>query len=47
VCRRIMARLCGDDPAKWDEASAIARTCIEARIARWDAIAADIATVHD
>jgi hypothetical protein len=47
VCRRIMARLCGDDPAKWAEASAIARQCIEARIALWDAIAADIATVHD
>jgi Protein of unknown function (DUF3050) len=47
VCRRIMARLCGDDPAKWAEASAIARQCIEARIALWDAITADIATVHD
>jgi hypothetical protein len=47
VCRRIMARLCGDDPAKWAEASAIARQCIEARIALWDAIAADLATVHD
>ena len=47
VCRRIMARLCGDDPAKRAEASAIARQCIEARIALWDAIAADIAEVHD
>jgi hypothetical protein len=42
VCRRIMARLCGDDPAKWAEASAVARQCIEARIAFWDAIAAEI-----
>jgi hypothetical protein len=42
VCRRIMARLCGDDPEKWAEASAIARQCIEARIALWDAIAAEI-----
>jgi hypothetical protein len=42
VCRRIMARLCGDDPAKWAEASAVARQCIEARIALWDAIAAEI-----
>ena len=42
VCRRIMARLCGDDPAKWAEASAIARQCIEARIALWDAIATEI-----
>jgi hypothetical protein len=42
VCRRIMARLCGDDPAKWAEASAMGRRCMEARIALWDAIAADI-----
>ena len=40
VCRRIVARLCGDDPAKWAEASATARECIEARIGFWDAIAA-------
>jgi hypothetical protein len=45
VCRRIMARLCGDDPAKWAEASSVARECIEARIALWDAIAADIETM--
>ena len=42
VCRRIMARLCGDDEAKWAEASAVARRCVEARIALWDAIAAEI-----
>lgn len=42
VCRRIMARLCGDDPEKWAEASQMARQCVEARIALWDAIAADI-----
>jgi hypothetical protein len=42
VCRRIMARLCGDDPEKWAEASAMARQCVEARIALWNAIAADI-----
>lgn len=42
VCRRIMARLCGDDPAKWAEASTMARQCVEARIALWDAIASDI-----
>ncbi len=45
VCRRIMARLCGDDPAKWAEASRVAKECIEARIALWDAIAADIETM--
>jgi hypothetical protein len=43
LCRRIVARLCGDDPDKWAEASATARSCIEARIALWDAIAADLA----
>jgi hypothetical protein len=42
VCRRIVARLCGDDPARWAEASAAARAGIEARIALWDAIAADL-----
>jgi hypothetical protein len=39
VCRRIVARLCGDDPTKWAEASRTARECIESRIALWDAIA--------
>lgn len=42
VCRRIVARLCGDDPATWAEASTAARTAIEARIALWDEIAADL-----
>ena len=40
VCRRIMARLCGNDPTMWAEASATARECLESRIALWDAIAA-------
>lgn len=39
VCRRIMARLCGSDDAKWREATDTARDCISARIALWDAIA--------
>jgi hypothetical protein len=42
VCRRIVARLCGDDPATWAEASTAARTAIEARITLWDEIAADL-----
>ncbi|MFM8734427.1 MAG: DUF3050 domain-containing protein [Pirellulales bacterium] len=45
ICRRILARLCGDDPARWAEASRVARDCVEARIAFWDAIAADIETI--
>jgi len=40
VCRRIVARLCGDDAAKWREASAAARECLAARIDLWDAIVA-------
>ena len=42
ICRRIVASLCGDDPARWEEASRTARECLEARIALWDAIAADL-----
>lgn len=40
VCRRIVARLCGDDPAHWAEASATARECLDSRITFWDEIAA-------
>ena len=39
VCRRIVARLCGDDPAHWAEASETARGCLESRITLWDGIA--------
>ncbi|MFN7814212.1 MAG: DUF3050 domain-containing protein [Planctomycetia bacterium] len=39
-CRRILARLCGRDPALWTEASQTARQCLVARIALWDGIAA-------
>ena len=42
TCRRIVSRLCGTDPAKWAEASATARHCIESRIAFWDGIAASL-----
>jgi hypothetical protein len=42
VCRRIMARLCGADAAKWAAASATARECLESRITLWDAIAASL-----
>jgi hypothetical protein len=43
VCRRIMARLCGDDPVVWAEASTAARECLLARIALWDAITVSLA----
>jgi hypothetical protein len=39
VCRRIVARLCGDDPDRWAEASETARACLESRIVLWDRIA--------
>lgn len=42
ACRRIVARLCGDDPATWAEASAAARHCLEARLALWNAVAEGI-----
>ena len=42
TCRRIVARLCGDDAGKWAAASATARECLESRIAFWDAIAASV-----
>jgi hypothetical protein len=41
ICRRIVARLCGDDPAAWAESSRTARDCLESRIALWDAIACE------
>lgn len=31
ICRRIVARLCGDDPARWTEASMAARHAIKAQ----------------
>jgi len=40
VCRRIVARLCGNDPTRWAEASATARECLDSRITFWDGIAA-------
>jgi hypothetical protein len=36
----MMERLCGDDPRKWDEATAAATAAIEERIRLWDAILA-------
>jgi len=43
VCRRIVARLCGNDPQAWSEASATARAALAARIAFWDGISAEMA----
>jgi hypothetical protein len=43
ICRRIVARLCGSEGSRWQEATETARTCLGARIALWDAIAAALA----
>jgi hypothetical protein len=42
MCRRIVASLCGDDAGKWAEASATARSSLQARIDFWDAINAEM-----
>jgi hypothetical protein len=42
LCRQIVTRMCGNDAAKWREATDTARNCLEARIALWDAIAASV-----
>jgi hypothetical protein len=38
LARRMMERLCGEDPRKWEEAAAAASAAIEERIHFWDAI---------
>jgi len=43
ISLRMVERLCGDDPRKWEEAAAAAVAAIEARIALWDAILAELA----
>ena len=44
ICRRIVARMCGNDPLKWAEASETARIALEARIALWNAVAEELET---
>ena len=39
---RMVADLCGDDPAKWDEAAQAAEEALETRLALWDSIVAAI-----
>jgi hypothetical protein len=38
LARRLVAQLCGDDEARWREASAAAIGALEARIALWDGV---------
>ena len=42
ICRRIVARMCGEDPVKWAEASESARLAIEARLEFWDSLAENL-----
>jgi pyrroloquinoline quinone (PQQ) biosynthesis protein C len=39
---RMVADLCGSDPALWEQAAAAAESAIEARLALWDGILAEI-----
>ena len=41
---RMVADLCGDDPALWEEATRAAEAAIEARLALWDGILEQIRT---
>lgn len=38
LARRLVAQLCGDDPMRWQEASAAAIGALEARIGLWDGV---------
>jgi hypothetical protein len=42
----LMARLCGDDAAAWALAERAARAALEARLALWDAVHAQLATAR-
>ena len=42
MCRRIVARLCGDDAATWAEGSHAARLALDPHITLWEALAADL-----
>ena len=39
LARQMLAKLCGNDEAKWREADEAARTALNARIALWDGVA--------
>ncbi len=42
LAHALLESLCGDDFQRWREAEESARAAIEARIALWDAVLADI-----
>ena len=41
---RMLCQLCGEDEICWQEAEAAAMTCMQERIALWDAVAAELKT---
>jgi hypothetical protein len=45
--RRLLMALCGDDETMWDEATLAARAGLEARIALWDGVLAEIERIDD
>jgi hypothetical protein len=42
MAMQMIADLCGDDQAMWDECAAVVVTALEARVALWDGIVAAI-----
>ena len=38
----MLAKLCGEDPAKWAEAEEAARAALTARITLWDGVVEDL-----
>lgn len=42
LARRLLERLCGQDPVKWREATAAAREAIQARLQLWDGVWASL-----
>lgn len=42
ISHALLGRICGDDPALWREAQGAVRAALEARLALWDGILADI-----
>ena len=42
LAQQMVRELCGDNPARWQQAAAVAARCMGARVALWDGIAASL-----
>ena len=42
MASRMLGSVCGDDPARWRDAGFAASTALEARLALWDGVLAEI-----